>query len=137
MSKKELNQIYYLNKEIEMWKKELAGIEYKYDSALQSPNWKSTGGGINVSDKTADTVENIEKNKNRIKTIIEEKLSEIQTQRFNIITYINSIDDSLIRQIMYYRHVSCMSWVKVARYVGGKATPDSVRMAHDNYLKNI
>jgi hypothetical protein len=53
MTKKELQQIFYLNKEIEMWKKELD--EPKYDLSVQSPNYKKHGtGSKNISNKTAE-----------------------------------------------------------------------------------
>jgi len=135
MTKKELQQIYYLNREIKMWQDELN--EPKYDLSLQSPITKRHGSGSkSISNKTAEIVEKIEEEKVQINAIIAGKLLEIQIQRKRIMEFIDSIDDSVMRQIIQYRHVSCMKWVEVASHIGGNNTADGVRVAHDDFLKN-
>ncbi|MDR1754780.1 MAG: hypothetical protein LBR74_07740 [Eubacterium sp.] len=130
MTKKELKQIYYLNKEVDMWKKQLKEIEY--DMALQSPNWKLIRSAPGYcTDKTADLAANIAE----IQDIIAGKLIEILEKRKGILDFIINIDDSFIRQIIKYRYISCMSWVNVAFHVGGGNTDETVRKAHDSFLK--
>ncbi len=128
MTKEELSQIYYLNKEIKMWQKELERLEcqslIKGQQLTGMPN-----GGSNL-DKTGD----LATKKADIRLIIEGRLKEIQIQREKIIEYINSIEDSLIRQIVFYRNVSCMSWKQVAMEIGGDNTEDGIRKTYDRFL---
>ena len=56
-------------------------------------------------------------------------------EKEEILTYIDSIDDSLVRQIFRYRHLDGLSWQSIAFRVGGGNTKDSVRKVHDRYLK--
>ena len=70
---------------------------------------------------------------------IKDKIEELQKkaieQQGKLIGYIQTIDDSLMRQIMYHRHVLCMKWNEVAMTIGGGNTEDSVRKAHDRFLE--
>jgi len=128
MTKEELSEIYALNQEIKMWRKELDRIKNK--SLIGCPNMNSVSFSGGISDKTGDTaiiITDIEK-------IIVDLMKDIEAQRKKIITYISSVDNSQVRQILFLRHVDCLGWWKVARIVGGNNTADSVRMAHDRFL---
>lgn len=129
MTKEELKQIYYINKEIKMWQAELDRIQCKSLIKGQEITDMPRGGG------TSDTVANIATEIADIRTIINGKLVEIQVQRKRVIEYIDGIEDSLTRQILFYRHVSCMEWGQVARNIGGDNTADCVRMIHNRFLK--
>lgn len=48
---------------------------------------------------------------------------------------LDSIEDETIRTIFYYRYAKDYSWAEVAKRMGGKATADSVKKAHERYLK--
>ena len=128
MTKKELSQIYYLLGEVKMWQRELARIQC--ESVIKPQQITDMPRGTGVSDPTARTVESTV----HIEQIIEGKLAEIQIQRERIIKYIDGIEDSFMRQIMFCRHVSCMKWEQVAVEIGGDNTKDTVRMAHNRFL---
>lgn len=49
--------------------------------------------------------------------------------------YIESIEDSLIRQIIALRYINGLTWEQVAASIGGNNTADSVRMLCDRFLK--
>lgn len=49
--------------------------------------------------------------------------------------FLNTISDSFIRRIIYYRFLEHMPWEKVAEKVGGSNTEDSVRKALDRFLE--
>lgn len=119
MTRRELNQIYYINREIEMWQRELDDI-----TSLQSPKLDGIPKGTGISDSTAAKAVKaapvIDK--------INELLTELQIKRQEIYEYIATIDDSLMRQIIMYRCLSLCTWKEVATYVGGGNTADSVRM---------
>ncbi len=131
MTKRELSQIYYLNREVKMWQKELQKI--KQQSFIKSYHFSNTQKGKG----TTDNVGNLAAVIADIETIINGKLTEIQLERKKIIEYISSIDDSLIRQIIFYRHISCMTWEQVVAYVGGNNTTESIKKIYARYLKKI
>lgn len=128
MTKQELEQIYYLNREVKMWEDELSRIRAK--SLVQSP----TGGGSHgsaVSDRVAQRGERVIELENRIKA----KQDEIQELRDKAVQYIQSIPDSLTRMIVYYRCVSLFGWRKVAYEVGGNNTEESVKKIYYRFFK--
>ena len=130
MTKAELEQIYYLNRELKMWETELERVRCK--SLVGSP-LPGNSHGSGVSDKVADRAERIIELENRIIA----KRDEIQRLRDEAVEYIYSIPDSLTRQIVYYRCVSLMSWRRVAYEVGGNNTPDGVRMIYNRFMEQI
>lgn len=130
MTKPELEQIYYLNRELKMWETELERVRCK--SLVGSP-LPGNSHGSGVSDKVADRAERIIELENRIIA----KRDEIQRLRDEAVEYIESIPDSLTRQIVYYRCVSLMSWRRVAYEVGGNNTPDGVRMIYNRFMDQI
>ena len=130
MTKSDLEQIYYLNRELKMWETELERVRCK--SLVGSP-LPGNSHGSGVSDKVADRAERIIELENRIIA----KRDEIQRLQDEAIAYIESIPDSLTRQIIYYRWVSLMSWRKVAYEVGGNNTPDGVRMIYNRFMEQI
>ena len=127
MTKEELKQIYYLNKEIKMWQRELDAIECK--SLIKGQVLTGMPFGSGVSDPTFNIVAEREK----YRKIIEGKLAEVQVLRRKIIEYIDSIDDSLLRQIMFLRNVSCMTWGQVATELN--TTVDSVKLKYSRHFK--
>lgn len=129
MTKTELKQIFYLNKEIEMWQKELDKIQCKSLVKCQIITDMPRGGG--TGDKTADIAIEVA----CIEKIISGKLLDIQYQRKKIINYINSIDDSLLRQVMFFRNVSCMQWTQIANELGGGNTENGVKQMYSRHFK--
>jgi hypothetical protein len=121
VNKKELSQIFFLNNELKMWQEELDKIQSQSIIKGQEITDMPRGGGI--SDKVGNLASQIAD----IEMVIRGKLAEIQLERKKIIEYINSIDDSFMRQIIFYRCVSCMKWQEVADSIGGNCTAISVR----------
>lgn len=129
MDKKELNQIYYLEKEIDMWRKALNRLQ----SRSLLPSQEITG--MPFGSGTSDKVGNLAVTEVDIKDKIEELQKKVYEEQYKLLKYIETIDDSLMRQIMYHRHVLCMKWNEVAMTIGGGNTEDSVRKAHDRFLE--
>ena len=127
MTKAELEQIYYLNRELKMWETELERVRCK--SLVGSP-LPGVSHGSGVSDKVADRAERIIELENRIIA----KRDEIQRLRDEAVEYIYSIPDSLTRQIIYYRCVSLMNWRKVAYEVGGNNTEEGVKKIYYRFF---
>lgn len=68
-----------------------------------------------------------------VRELIEAKKRKLNQQQDRIISWIISIDDTVVRQIMLYRHVRCYSWNTVAQKIG--ITAESARKQHDRYLQ--
>ena len=106
MTKRELKQIYYLNKEIKLYQQQLNKID-KDD----------------------------EKEKTELETIINGLSTKIKRQHRDIMEYISTLDDSFIRQIMTCRFIRLMSWTATAAAVGGGNTADGVRKTLDRFFE--
>lgn len=128
MTKVELGQIYYLLKEVKMWEKELDRLQCQ--SLVKGQTLTGMPHSPGLSDKVADAAVR----KTDIELIISGKLTEIQLQRDKIINYINGIEDSIIRQIVFYRHVSCMTWKQVAEEIGGRNSAESIRQQYKRFM---
>ena len=129
MDKKELNQIYYLEKEIDMWRKALNRIQSRSLVPSQEITGMPFGSGI------SDKVGNLAVSEADIKDKITELQNKVFEEQYRLLKYIETIEDSLMRQIMYHRHVLCMKWNEVAMVVGGGNTADGIRMMHNRFLE--
>jgi len=119
--------LYYLNREIEIEKRRLEELE----SAATSMTTKITG--LPHVSGTSRKVENYAILIAEQRELVELKVKQsiIEYNRLN--RYINSIDDSFIRQILSLRYVNRLSWNQIAHHIGGN-TADSVRKTHDRFL---
>lgn len=130
MTKTDLEQIYYLNRELRLLETELERL--RGESLVQSP-LPSTSHGSGIADKVAQRGNRIAD----LEQLISEKREEIQRQRNRAVEYIYSIPDSLTRQIVYYRCVSLFSWRRVAYEVGGYNTAESVRKIYTRFFRKL
>ncbi len=128
MTKNELEQIYYLNRELKMWERELA--ELKAQSLVRSPQLSAVR-SQNISDKVGDRAQK----KADLEAFIKAKKDELQDARDKALRYIADIPDSLTRMIIYYHCVSLMSWRRVAYEVGGANTEESVRKIYTRFFE--
>lgn len=129
MTKKELSQLYWINREIKKEKERLAELEAAATNTAAKISGLPHVSGI--SDKTAIAAQIAD-----CKAIIEAKinLSVVEYNKLN--RYIASIDDSYIRQILRLRYICGYNWTYVANKIGGGNTADSVRMAHNRFLSS-
>lgn len=128
MTKKELSQLYYLNREIEQDKQRLRELE----AAATNTNSKITGmpHAAGISDKTSLAAEIA-----YLRGVTEAKIQQLYYEYRRLIDYINGIDDSRIRQILSLRFINGMSWRQISFSVGGGNTADSVRKACERFLE--
>ena len=86
-----------------------------------------------IKDRVPEVIEKISE--------VEEKLKGLQIQLLatesEILDFMNSIDDSILRQIIYCRFVRLMSWERTALEIGGGNTADACRQAVRRYLKKM
>lgn len=127
MTKKELSQLYYLNREIRQLKERrefLASQAEKVTSVITD----MPRGGIrqDIKDELIDLIDLL---------ALKEKQCLIEQSRIE--RYISDIPDSLTRQVFALRFINGMSWRQVAFSVGGGNTEDSVRQLAHRFLKKI
>lgn len=118
MTKGELRQFYYLNREIINDTEELVSLKISKRGTLGA-KWEREQEEL-IARREAELVK---------------KVKRCKKMRDEIGRYINSIDDSFVRQIFRYRFMKCMSWEKVAYMVGGCNSADSVRKIAERFLK--
>lgn len=126
MTKQEIEQIYYINRELKMWEKELDRLKKR--SPVTSP-MPHNGSGYSISNPTAE----ISERKIELGDYIKRKADELQKARDEAVRFVWSIPDSLTRMIIFYRCVSLMSWRRVAYEVGGNNTEGSVKQAYRRF----
>jgi len=126
---KELSQLYYLNREIEMDQRRLRELEARALPGAQVITGMSHGSGV------ADIVGRYAAEIADLRGIIEAKHQQCLYERSRLERYIADIDDSLLRQIFTYRFVNGLPWLQVAACIGGNNTADSVRVACNRYIE--
>lgn len=127
MKRNEVMQAYYIHREITMWENKLKQLR-ENSEAKASPTYIQGGRPENmISDPTGGSGTRYAE----IEGIIDGLLAEVKIAEKNIIIYINTITDSLERQIVFYRCVEYLPWKKVAYKIGGGNTADGVRMRFD------
>lgn len=134
MNKEQLSQIRYLNSEIEMLKKQITDLDHEIvtDSVRGSSKY------FPYTERSF-VITGIEESYNRKVRRLQRKLNRRLEELMNLVEetneYIESIDDSLIRQIIALRYINGLTWQQVAAHIGGDNTADSVRMACNRFLE--
>ena len=129
MNKKELSQLYWLNREIEEQQRRLIELECVATSCTARITGMPRGTG--VVDKLASCTAEIADLKGLIDLNIKKCFFELN--RIN--RYINAIDDSHIRMIFQLRYINGLCWQQIAYSIGGGNTAEGVRKAHNRFLK--
>lgn len=130
MTKEDLMQVYYIDKEITSWKNELESI--RRASVVSGTKWGVYGKtkGVN-SDKVSEIAVKTAETQRKI----EQKLLELEKVKNEVTSYILSIDDCQTRLIFKLRCLNLLSWNAVADQVGGMNSEDSVKKRFYRYLE--
>ncbi|EHN13420.1 hypothetical protein [Clostridium sporogenes] len=129
MTKKELSQLYYLNKEIGHLKNRIEELECIAISSTSQITGMPHATGI--SDKVGKYVAEIAD----LKELLDLNLKKCFYELNRLNRYINSVKDSQIRMILTLRYVNGLSWRQIAFSIGGGNTEDSVKKLAYRYLK--
>lgn len=132
LTKEKLEQIFYIDKEIRMWQKELEKLRSR-SLAKASPltGLPRQRGGLagGIADYAADLVD--------IEAVLTALLVKAQLQQKEILDYIDKLEDSLMKQIIYYRNVCCLTWNEVARGIGGNNSEESVKKIYSRFVQKL
>ena len=130
MTKEELMQVYYLNKEIAAWKEELERIRSTPEISAMGVGVKTRSYG-RYADRVADTAVSIAETEQKIR----KKLVELEEARSKVTNYILAIDDCQTRLIFKLRCLDLLNWNAVADKVGGMNSEYSVKKRFYRYLE--
>lgn len=142
MTIRELNQLRYLDKEIQLLRERIAELRAEAERVTPSVTTyineqketcvlPKTGGAGLCRDKMADMVAAIIEEEQQLEELCERRRQE----KARLMQYINDIPDSLTRQIFLLRFVDGKSWNAVAVKVGGGNTEKSVMMRAKRHLR--
>lgn len=145
MTKKELSQLFYLNREIEqlnIQKQTLEDDLRQLKTTTDSVQGSATQIPFQLHSVKVEGIAISDRNKwlkikaelSDIKILKELKLEQLVYEFSRLNRYIQSIDDSLIRQILELRYAEGLKWNKVAEKVGGNNTEDSVKQSCHRYI---
>jgi len=128
MHKKELSQLYFLNREIEEQQRQLEELE----SLAKSCTSRITGmpHARGVVDKLALYAAEIAD----LRGLVDLNLKKCFYELNRLNRYINSVDDSQMRMILSLRYINGLPWDQVAASISCCLSGESVRKAHDRFL---
>ena len=121
-SKKELNEVYYLEREIH----NLQRLLNQSANNVKSPTLSKAPAKSSVpSNPTAETATKLAD----ISLQVEELQDACRLARARIMGYITHIEDSRMRQIVTMRCLELKSWDEIAEALGGHNTATTCRVA--------
>lgn len=132
MTRKELQQVYRLQKELEMWEEKERELICGIDS-IGSPSAIELTGvhGSGVSDPTGRIAQTL----SEVSDIIMNIIVNIREAQRDIVQLVSGIDDPLLRQIIVYRCYDCMTWNQVAAKTG--TSEDAARQIFSRFVRNL
>ena len=131
MTKKELSQYYWLEKEIKDDEERLRILREQATAPqaqhLTGMPYSSDGDKDKIGKATAEIVD--------LQAIIAAKQIQCIHEKQRIERFITEIPDSKIRMIFMLRCIDMKSWQEVADVMGGRMTGDNARQIYSQYLK--
>ena len=130
MTKKELSELYWLNREIEEEQRKLAELK----AATTDCTTKITGlphvSGLH--DKTGDLSILIAEQRD----LIELKVKQSITKYNDLNNYIANVPDAQMRMILSLRYVNGLTWQQIAEKIGEK-DESYPRRKHNTFLRKL
>lgn len=135
MTRQKLKQLRHLKREIELLEEQILNLEAgivtdKVKGSLSHHPWIETSFRIAGFDQ-----DELGRKMSRLKKRLQRRVDDLMDLRTEILEFVESIEDSLLRQVIILRHVNGLSWEQVAREVGGGNTAESVRQMHSRFFK--
>lgn len=130
MNLKQLSQLYYLNREIELDQQRLEELRAKAERLI-APKFDSMPRGgptINYIEKYVTEIVDLT-------AIVQAKQQQCICERNRLESYIAGINDSLVRMIFTLRFINGLSWEQVAKSIDEKLTDSYVRLTCHRYIK--
>ncbi len=131
MTKQELSQLYYLNREIELLKKRIEELE----CIAASTTGRITGlpHASGITDKTGKYAVELAE----LKEMLEVSLKKCFYELKRLYRFVEGIEDSQMRMILSLRYINGLSWNQVAVSIGGGNTEKGIQMMANRFLSKI
>lgn len=129
MTKKELSQLYWLEKEVKEQEERIKELGCLVTSCTSNLTGMPKGNAMQdkISTYVAELVD--------LKCSLEENYIRCLEEMNKISAYIEMIGDGRIRYIMRLRYLKGLSWLEIAYKLGGRNTADGARMTINRFLK--
>ena len=133
MTRKDLEKIYWLKRELKMWEDRLHELEA--DMAPDTPPHDGMPHSVTnaVKSPTEDKAIAIADHY----SIIAGKAAELRMAIKEVETFIVNIEDPIVRQIIEYRCVKLKAWDDIADCMGRPNTAENVRQTYHRFVTNI
>lgn len=133
ITKSDLSRIYYLSKELEMWKRRLQELE-----ADIPPNSKPNDGMPHSQTNAVNSPTETKAIKlMELSERIREQIARIETAKLEMEALILQMDDPILKQAIEYHCILLMSWKDTAAHIGGSQTPEGVRQMYSRFIKTL
>ena len=129
MTKKELSQLYYLNREIEEQQRRLAELETVATSCT------ATITGLPRTSGMADKIAKYAIEIADLKALLDLNLKKCFYELNRLNRYIQSVDDSQMRMILSLRYINGYNWRQIAFSIGGGNTEKGIQMMVKRFLE--
>lgn len=135
MDKHKLSQLRYLKNEIAMLKEQIGDIQVH----TTSDSVKASQSSFPYIEYTAKIrgadIQEYNRKLRRLQRKLNRRVEELMDAVEEAEAYIQSIDDSLTRQILSLRYVNGLTWEQVAAHIGGGNTAESVRQINSRFFR--
>ena len=135
LTKQELSQLKHIKEEIRLLQKAIADIEYEYVTDSVKGSSKHFPFVEHTIMITGADVEGHDRKARRLKAQLERRESDLLDKRAEIEEFIDTIDDSFIRQIIALRYISCFQWEQVAAHMGSGYTVNCIKKQHERFMR--
>lgn len=128
MTNKRLKRLYYINRDIDRLQQRIDELE----SVAEGTTRPITGlpGGFAQSDKIGNCAVRL----SVLRAQLDAAKADAQLEYEETTSYIESLDDPIMRQIMQYRHLNCLPWEETAALIGGGNTAAGIRQMYKRFL---
>ncbi len=124
MTKSNLEQIYYLSRELKLWETELERIKCR---SLVQPPLPGAVHGSGISDKVADRGDRT--------VVLEADIAQRKILIKEVYDFIKKIPDAKLRTIVTSHCRNADSWEKTVELVGGKVTLEGIQKQYYRFIK--
>jgi hypothetical protein len=131
MNKKELSQLYYLNREIEEQKRRLEELRCQAESCTSRIT------GLPHAPTNFDRISKYAAEIADLRGLIDLNIKKCFYELNRLIRFIDAVDDSQMRMILSLRYINGLPWQQIAYSIGGYNSSDGIRKAHDRYLEKL
>lgn len=133
MTQTELEKVYFLKKELNMWQERLSELQADIALGIKELDGMPRSNTNGTSNPTAEKAIKLQE----VSKIIEGKISEIQYAISEVDEYILTITDPKLRIILQCRCRMLMKWDEVAEQLGAGYNSESVRQIYHRHIKGL